>query len=86
MTPDVGSIKLGRDVALQLKTDFAVINKQRLKADQVLDLQLIGDVEGKDVLLADDMCSTGATLASAAKACQEKGAKEFGRASCTDCL
>lgn len=77
VTPDVGSIKLGRDVALQLKTDFAVINKQRLKADQVLDLQLIGDVEGKDVLLADDMCSTGATLASAAKACQEKGAKRI---------
>ncbi len=54
-----------------------MINKQRLKADQVKDLQLIGDVNGKDVLLADDMCSTGATLASAAKACQEKGAKRI---------
>lgn len=75
VTPDVGSVKLGRDFALQLKTDFAVINKQRVKADLVLDLQLIGDVKGKDVLLADDMCSTGATLASAAKACHEKGAK-----------
>lgn len=75
VTPDVGSIKLGREVALQLKADLAVINKLRLKADQVQDLQLIGDVKGKDVLLADDMCSTGATLASAAKACREKGAK-----------
>ena len=77
VTPDVGSIKLGRDFALHLKADLAVINKQRLKADQVKDLQLIGDVNGKDVLLADDMCSTGATLASAAKACQEKGAKRI---------
>jgi ribose-phosphate pyrophosphokinase len=77
VTPDVGSIKLGRDFALQLKADLAVINKQRLKADQVQDLQLIGDVKGRDVLLADDMCSTGATLASAAKACQEKGAKRI---------
>lgn len=77
VTPDVGSIKLGRDFASQLKADLAVINKQRLKADQVQDLQLIGDVKGRDVLLADDMCSTGATLASAAKACQEKGAKRI---------
>lgn len=77
VTPDVGSIKLGRDFAVQLKADLAVINKQRLKADQVQDLQLIGDVNGKDVLLADDMCSGGATLASAAKACQEKGASRI---------
>lgn len=77
VTPDVGSIKLGRDFAYQLNADLAVINKMRLKADQVEDLQLIGDVAGKDVLLADDMCSTGATLASAAKACQEKGAKRI---------
>lgn len=77
VTPDVGSIKLGRDFALQLKADLAVVNKLRLKADQVQDLQIIGDVKGKDVLLADDMCSTGATLASAAKACREKGAKRI---------
>lgn len=77
VTPDVGSIKLGRDFAIQLKADLAVINKQRLKPDQVQDLQIIGDVDGKDVLLADDMCSTGATLASAAKACREKGAKRI---------
>lgn len=77
VTPDVGSIKLGREFALQLKAELAVINKLRLKADQVEDLQLIGDVNGKDVLLADDMCSTGATMASAAKACREKGAKRI---------
>jgi ribose-phosphate pyrophosphokinase len=77
VTPDVGSIKLGRDFALQLKADLAVINKLRLNGDQVQDLQLIGDVDGKDVLLADDMCATGATLASAAKACREKGAKRI---------
>jgi ribose-phosphate pyrophosphokinase len=38
---------------------------------------LIGDVNGKDVLLADDMCSTAGTLVSAAKACREKGAKRI---------
>ena len=44
---------------------------------QVEAVTLIGDVEGKDVLLADDMCSTGGTLVSAAKACREKGAKRI---------
>lgn len=77
VTPDVGSIKLGREFAIHLKADLAVINKLRLKADRVQDLQIIGDVKGKDVLLADDMCSTGATLASAAKACREKGAQRI---------
>jgi ribose-phosphate pyrophosphokinase len=38
---------------------------------------VIGDLDGKNVLLADDMCSTGGTLVSAAKACQEKGAKRI---------
>ncbi|KIC74787.1 Ribose-phosphate pyrophosphokinase [Neochlamydia sp. EPS4] len=77
VTPDVGSIKLGRDYANHLNVGFAVVNKQRLKAGEVEALQVIGDVKGKDVLLADDMCSTGETLTSAAKACREKGAKRI---------
>ncbi|MBN9379089.1 MAG: ribose-phosphate pyrophosphokinase [Chlamydiales bacterium 38-26] len=75
VTPDVGSIKLGRDYAHQLGVHLAVANKQRLKTQQVDVLEIMGDIKGKDVLLADDMCSTGATLVSAAKACREKGAK-----------
>lgn len=77
VTPDVGSIKLGRDFATHLNVGLAVINKQRLKSDKVQILDVMGDVKGKDVLLADDMCSTGATLASAAKACREKGANRI---------
>lgn len=74
VTPDIGSIKLARAFATQMNVDFAIIDKHRSSATQVEVLNLIGDVKGKDVLLADDMCSTGGTLASAAKACQEKGA------------
>lgn len=77
VTPDVGSIKLGRDFASQLNVGLAVINKKRLSTGKVQTLDVMGDVKGKDVLLADDMCSTGATLASAAKACREKGAKKI---------
>lgn len=74
VTPDIGSIKLTRAFATQMAVDFAIIDKHRSTATQVEALSLIGDVKGKDVLLADDICSTGGTLVSAAKACREKGA------------
>lgn len=77
VAPDIGSVKIARAFASQLKAGIAVIDKQRLSAVEVEDVTLIGDVNGKNVLLADDMCSTGATLTSAAKACQEKGAQRI---------
>ncbi len=77
VTPDVGSIKLARAYARHLKADFAIVDKHRIDAQHVEVVTLIGDVKGKDVLLADDMCSTAGTLVSAAKACQEKGAKRI---------
>ncbi len=73
-TPDVGSVKLARAYASELKVDLVIVDKERLDATKVKATTVIGDVQGKDVLLADDMCSTAGTLVSAAKACQEKGA------------
>ncbi len=75
VAPDIGSIKTAEAVAAYLGADFAVVDKQRLNASRVVDKAIIGSVAGKDVLLVDDMCSTGATLESAAKACREKGAE-----------
>lgn len=75
VAPDIGSTTLARGYAKDLSADFALVNKCRLDAENTEIITLIGDVKGKDVLLADDMCTTGATLLSAAKACQEKGAK-----------
>lgn len=72
--PDIGSMKLVHAYAQCLNTDFVVVDKQRHSATEVEAVTIIGNVKGKDVLLADDMCSTGGTLVSAAKACQEKGA------------
>ncbi|WP_213105552.1 ribose-phosphate diphosphokinase [Candidatus Protochlamydia amoebophila] len=77
VAPDIGSVKTARTFASQLSVDFAIVDKYRKSAIEVVDYHLIGDVNGKDVLLADDICSTGATLMSAAKACQEKGANRI---------
>lgn len=75
--PDVGSIKIARTMAALLNADFVVVDKQRRSAAEVEILNIIGDVAGKDILLADDMCTTGSTLVSAAKACREKGARHI---------
>lgn len=77
VAPDLGSVKIARSYAEELKVDFAIVDKHRVNAAHVEVLNLIGDVKGKEVLLADDICSTGSTLESAAKACREKGAKKI---------
>lgn len=77
VAPDIGSVKRARAYANSLDADFAVITKRRLNPLEVESHTVIGEVKGKNILLADDMCSTGGTLVSAAKACREKGAKRI---------
>lgn len=75
VTPDIGSVKLGREFSSDLGTDLAVVNKRRLDAENVEANALIGSVQGKDVLIVDDIYSTGRTLKKAAKVCKALGAK-----------
>lgn len=77
VTPDIGSIKLARGYAEALKVDLAIVDKRRVSAKQVEMAALIGSVKDKDVLLVDDMCSTGGTLKTAAKVCKQAGAKRI---------
>ncbi len=74
VTPDIGSIKLARAYAKALKVDLAIVDKRRVGAKQVEMAALIGDVKGKNVLLVDDVSSTGGTLKAAAKVCKMAGA------------
>ncbi len=74
VAPDIGSVKLAHKYASFLDAGLAIVDKERLTATEVESAGIIGNVKGKDVLLADDMCSTGGTLVSAAKACHGKGA------------
>lgn len=77
VAPDAGGVKLARDFAKELNVPFAILDKNRLDAHHVEVVTVIGDITGKNVLLADDMCTTASTLVSAAKACQERGAKSI---------
>ena len=72
--PDIGSVKLARIMATAMEAPFAIVDKQRMDSTHVEIRALVGDVQGKDVILVDDICSTGGTLKNAAVACKEAGA------------
>ena len=77
VTPDIGSIKLARITASDMGADFAIVDKKRLNSTEVEMQALIGDVQGRDVILVDDICSTGSTLRNASLACRKAGAKRI---------
>ena len=74
--PDVGSAKLARTMATEIGANFAVVDKQRMSSKDVKSYGIIGDVQGKDVVLVDDICSTGGTLEEASSAAKKAGASK----------
>jgi ribose-phosphate pyrophosphokinase len=80
--PDMGGSKRAHAYAKHLNCDITICYKERTKANVVDRMTLIGEVEGKDVILVDDMIDTGGTLAKAADMLIERGAKSV-RAVCT---
>lgn len=77
VSPDMGGIKLARSYAKRLDAGLVVLDKRRPKHNQVEVMNIIGDVEGKNVLLVDDMVDTAGTFINAVKALKENGAKEI---------
>ncbi len=74
VSPDVGNAKRARGYAERLGGDLAVIDKRRVSGSDIEVGMLIGEVEGKTVLMVDDMISTAGTICDAAKLCKEHGA------------
>lgn len=77
VAPDKGGIKIASAYAKQLGVPMAMIDKVRIDSFHVETDLFVGKVEGRTVLLPDDMCSTGGTLVSAAKACVKFDAKRI---------
>ncbi|MFY0686850.1 MAG: ribose-phosphate pyrophosphokinase [Cyclobacteriaceae bacterium] len=80
--PDVGGSARARSYAKFFNAEMVICDKHRKRANEVASMQVIGNVEGKDVVLVDDMIDTAGTICKAAGIIKDKGAKSV-RAVCT---
>jgi ribose-phosphate pyrophosphokinase len=76
VAPDVGSAKMARGFAKRLGATIGIIDKRRPQANVSEVMSVIGEVEGKDCLLSDDMIDTAGTISQAARALKERGARD----------
>lgn len=74
-SPDVGGAKRANSYATYFNAPLVLCHKHRLRANVVESMTIIGDVEGKDVILIDDMVDTAGTICKAATLMKEHGAK-----------
>jgi ribose-phosphate pyrophosphokinase len=74
---DLGSIKMVRNFAKKLSMPFAVLDKKRHVANQVEILNVVGEVEGKNIIIRDDIVDTAGTLTQAADFIVNQGAKQI---------
>ncbi len=77
VSPDVGGMKMASAYSQHLGTGLAIVAKRRVSATETQALYVVGEVEGKDVLIVDDMTETAGTLTSAAKTLKAHGAKNI---------
>src|SRR5471032_1205515 len=77
VAPDVGSAKMARGFAKRLNGTLAIIDKRRPKANVAEVVNVVGEVEGMDCLIPDDMIDTAGTVSEAARALKALGAKDI---------
>ena len=82
VSPDAGGVERARAFAKRLDTSLAFIDKRRTGPNEAKVMYIVGEVEGRDVIIVDDMIDTGGTLTQAVPALLDKGAKRI-FASCT---
>jgi ribose-phosphate pyrophosphokinase len=77
ISPDAGGVERARAYAKRLETDLAIIDKRREKANVAEVMNIIGQVEGKNCVIVDDMVDTAGTLCETVKALKEKGTNKI---------
>jgi ribose-phosphate pyrophosphokinase len=77
VSPDVGGIKMARAYAKRLNAGLAIVDKRRSGPSETEVMHVIGEVGGRNLILVDDMISTGTSISEAAKACRKEGAKDI---------
>jgi ribose-phosphate pyrophosphokinase len=77
VSPDVGNIKIASRYTSLLGGDLAIVHKRRISGSQVQAQELIGSVDGRNVLMCDDMITTAGTICSAAALIKERGARNI---------
>jgi len=75
VSPDVGGVLRARAIATRLNHDLAIIDKRRERAGQSEVMNVIGEVQGRDCILVDDLVDSGGTLCNAAEALVKAGAR-----------
>ncbi|MEW9122670.1 MAG: ribose-phosphate pyrophosphokinase [Thermotaleaceae bacterium] len=76
VSPDLGSVTRARSLATLLDAPIAIIDKRRPKANVSEVMNVIGDIDGKNVIVVDDLIDTAGTITQGAKALKDLGAKE----------
>ncbi|HDI45823.1 MAG TPA: ribose-phosphate pyrophosphokinase [Candidatus Omnitrophica bacterium] len=76
VSPDVGGIKMARAYAKRLGVPLAIVDKRRISIETAEVMNILGDVDGKDVCIVDDIIATGGSLIEAVQALKEKGARD----------
>ena len=77
VTPDVGGTKMARAYATRLHADLAIVDKRRISGSEISVEHVIGNVEGRDVVIVDDMISTGGSISEAARILRAAGAERI---------
>ncbi len=77
VSPDVGGIKMARAFAKRLNADLILIDKRRPRPNQAEVMNIIGKVQGRNILIVDDMIDTGGTFCNATEALKDRGAKKI---------
>jgi ribose-phosphate pyrophosphokinase len=77
VSPDAGGVERARAIAKRLRVELAIVDKRRVGANEAEVMHVIGDVDGRNVLIVDDIIDTAGTLAKTIEALRAKGARRI---------